>query len=339
VTVLIRFAAAALWLLAAGPISAQSAKSWDEVVTAAKREGVVVEYTAYVGAPTNRTIAAAFQSKYGIKIDFVEGRGNELRERIRIEQSAGRFLGDMLHHAQIATTTIQRNDNALQPHGGLPSAGRLRKGFSADELMAPVFTINYGMLVNRNLVKPGEEPKSWADLTDAKWKGKILGDDPRAPGGGRVWFVATYDTLGRGFHEKMAVQDIKWAREYRESERRVARGEFPIYFPYILSDNASLAGLPVKHLVPEEGATYGAYAVSMLRNAPHPNAARVLMEFYLSDEVQTIYARDAHGIVVDGALDNMPAEIRELANAKLLSGNDVPERMDEMFAKAKEIYK
>lgn len=331
---LFRCAVAALCL----QTSAVFAQSWDDVMAAAKREGSVVEYTAYVGAPSNRAIAAAFEKKYGIKVDFVEGRG-ELRERIRIEQSTGRFLGDVLHHAQITSITIARADNSLQPHGGLPSMGRLRKGFTANELMTPVFTINYGMLINRNLVKPGEEPKSWADLTDAKWKGKILGDDPRAPGGGRVWFVATYDTLGHAFHEKMAGQDIKWAREYRESERRVARGEFPIYFPYILSDNASLAGLPVKHVVPEEGATYGAYAVSMLRNAPHPNAARLLMEFHLSDEVQAIYARDAHGIVVDGVLDKMPAEIRELANAKLLSGNDVPERMDEMFAKAKEIYK
>jgi iron(III) transport system substrate-binding protein len=245
----------------------------------------------------------------------------------------------VLHDALIITIVIARSDNALQPYGGLPSLGRLGRGFKADDLMVPVFTINYGILVNRNLVKPGEEPRSWADLADPKWKGKLLGDDPRAPGGGRVWFVATYDNLGAAFHEKMAAQDIKWAREYRESERRVARGEFPIYFPYILADNASLAGLPVQYVVPAEGVTYGAYAVSMLRNAPHPNAARLLMDFYLSDEVQTIYAREAHGVVVEGVLDQQPPDIRDLANAKLLTGNDVPERMDEMFAKAKEIYK
>jgi iron(III) transport system substrate-binding protein len=332
-TMMFRFVFAAL--LMATPAAAQS---WDDVIAAAKREGTVVEYTAYVGAPSSRAIAAAFEKKYGIKIDFVEGRG-ELRERIRIEQAAGRFLGDVLHHAQITTISIDRTDHSLQPHGGLPSIGRLRKGFTANELMTPIFTINYGILINPNLVKPEDAPKRWADLADPKWKGKILADDPRAAGGGRVWFVATYDNLGQAFHEKMAGQDIKFAREYRESERRIARGEFPIYFPYILSDNASLAGLPVKYIVPEEGATYGAYAVSMLKGAPHPNAARLLMEFYLSDEVQTIYAREAHGIVVDGVLDKMPAEIRELASVKLLSGNDVPERMDEMFAKAKEIYK
>src|SRR5579859_4870325 len=80
---------------------AQSAASWDDVVAAAKREGTVVEYTAYVGAPSNRAIAAAFDKKYGIHVDFVEGRGNEIRERFRIEQSSGRFLGDVLHDALI----------------------------------------------------------------------------------------------------------------------------------------------------------------------------------------------------------------------------------------------
>jgi len=329
---------AALAFIAAAPAAGAAAGSWDDVIAAAKKEGTVVEYTAYVGAPSNKAIAQAFDKKYGIHVDFVEGRGNEIVERFRIEQSSGRFLGDVLHDALIITTALSRNGNALQPYGSLPSIGRLGRGFKANDLMVPVFTINYGILVNKNLVKPEDEPHSWADLADPKWKGKILGDDPRAPGGGRVWFVATYDNLGAAFHQKMATQGIQWAREYRESERRVARGEFPIYFPYILADNASLAGLPVKYIVPSEGVTYGAYAVAMMRNAPHPNAARLLMDFYLSDEVQTIYAREAHGVVEDGVLDKMPADIRDLANAKLLTGNDVPERMDEMFAKAREIY-
>ena len=328
-----------LAVLAAASASAQPVKDWDKAAAAAKREGEVVVYSAYIGSPSNRAIAAAFEKRYGIKVTTFEARGAELRERIRTEQTTGRFLADVLHHATVVTLVILQKDKALQPHGPIPSAGRLKAGFAADDMMVPVFTINYGILVNTSLVKPGEEPKSWLDVLDPKWKSKILIDDPRAPGGGRVWFVATYDRLGRGYQEKLAQQDIRLANQYRDSERRLARGEFALYLPYILSDDANLAGLPVKHVVPKEGATYGSYSVSMFRNAPHPNAARLLIDFYLSDEVQAIYAREAHGIMVDGVLDKMPPDIRDLAGVKLFGTNDTPDRQDEMFARAREIYK
>ena len=73
--------------------------------------------------------------------------------------------------------------------------------------------ISYCLLVNRNLVKPADEPKSWKDILDPKWTGKILSDDYRALGGGAVFFVVMHDTFGKEFHEKLAAQKPVFSRD------------------------------------------------------------------------------------------------------------------------------
>ena len=78
----------------------------------------------------------------------------------------------------------------------------------------------------------------------------------------------------------------------REAERRVARGEYAIYLPWLVNYLPSLKGLPVKAALPQEGVVYLPYASSLLTKAPHPNAARVLIDFMLSDEGQPIYASE-----------------------------------------------
>ena len=202
----------------------------------------------------------------------------------------------------------------------------------------PIFTINYGFLINTSLVRPGDEPKSWLDLLNAKWTGKIIADDPRAAGGGAVMFRMTWDRFGRDFHEKLAAQKLVFARDYAVSARRVAQGEFPLYVPYILSDYSNLKGLPVRYILPAEGVTYGSYSASVLRNPPHPNAARLLADFYLSDEVQAIYAKEGHGIVVARLDEKLPAEIEAMIDVKPLAPENFA-KIDEMYARAKEIYK
>jgi iron(III) transport system substrate-binding protein len=316
------------------------AAEWAKIVEAAKKEGKVVVYSGYVSPNTHKAIGDAFEKEYGIKVEYFMARGGELRERVRIEQSTGRFLADVSHNALTQTSGENRIENSLVPHGGLPDMKRLKPDFAAraDDTVVPIFTINYGFLVNTNLVKPGDEPKGWRDLLDPKWKDKILSDDPRASGGGRVMFHMTYDKWGAEFHEKLAAQNLVFVRDYNEATRRVARGEYPIYIPLILGDYAKIKPLPVKYVIPEEGATYGSYGVAIFRNAPHPNAARLLANFYFSDIAQAVYANDGHGIVISDLKEKLNPEAEALANVKPLVPEDFT-RIQQMFDHAKAIYK
>ena len=310
---------------------------WKRVIEAARKEGKVVVYNGAVGTPALPKVLAAFEGKYGIRAELLEARASELRERIRTEQAAGKVLGDVSHNGS-TTTALQLAEGTFVPYGTLPNAGRPVAPFKADGTRVPIYVIQYGILVNTDMVKPGEEPKSWKDLLHPRWKGKILSDDMRALGGGAVFFMVTTQRFGKEFHEKLAEQQPHMNRELRGNYPRVARGEYPVYAPFTLPDSLDLKGLPVKALLPEEGSPYVRFDGAIFKGAPRPNAARLLLDFFLSDESQLLYGNLGFVMTVGGLDGKVSGEARAIAQARLLGTSD-PKLQDEMLKLAKSIYK
>jgi iron(III) transport system substrate-binding protein len=332
---------AALVALSASVTSAQDAAEWAKVEAAAKAEGKVVFYSGLVGSPSTAAIARAFEKRYGITAEFLDLRISEIRERMRAEQVAGRVIGDVLTTSYNVTTSIEMNEGYIQPLKAFPNKGRVRAGSRVDNpsgTQAPAYMLKYGILVNTKMVPPADEPKSWTDLADPKWAGKILADDPRALGGGFNAFVAQHDKLGVGFLKKLANQKLVFSRDMRESERRTARGEYPIYAPFLFNDYSSMRGLPIKAIAPTEGVTYVQFVASMIKNAPHPNAALLFINFLLSDEPQIILASEGLGPVIDGIDSKIPDDLRPLLTAKEMGTSDW-RREKELLGLAKEIFK
>jgi iron(III) transport system substrate-binding protein len=335
---------AALLGLVAGPAMlsapdfARAEDEWNRIVEAARKEGHVVLYSAFVGTSAHQDLKKDFQAKYGITVDILEARASEVRERIRIEQAAGRFTADVSENGRTTTTLQIEQDHVFDPFGPLPGLSHLKPEFQADEIRLPVFAIIYGILANSKLVTAQDEPKSWLDLADPRWKGKILADDFRALGGGGVLFYTFEEHFGRDFHEKLAAQDIKFSREIPANERRIARGELPLYLPVSLTSIPELKGLPVKFLAPKEGLPYIGYDLALLKNAPHPNAARLLMEYYLEQEMQQRFANLGLLPVTSDTLSQVDPSVAELEKTKLLGTTDAS-RMDKMLTIAREIYK
>jgi len=330
-----------LGLLAAAPAIVRPASAqtddWSKVVDAARKEGKLLIYTASTGSVPHKKVIQAFEAKYGIKVDLLEARASEVRERVRVEQSAGRFLGDV-HHNGSTTTWLMTRDGNFQPHGPIPNVKNVEAAYEPDDIKIPAEVISYGVLVNRNLVKADDEPKSWKDLLDPKWAGKILSDDYRALGGGAVFFVVMQNTFGRDYHEKLAAQKPVFSRDILNSERRVARGEYPLYLPFNLQNLNNLKGLPVKALVPAEGRPFVRFDLTVLKNAPRPNAARLFLNHYLEPESQLVFANAGYNPVIKGVVEKTIEEIRPLLAAKPM-GTTIPERQDEMLELAKQIYK
>ena len=257
--------------------AAAQTDDWAKVVEAAKKEGKLRDLHRLDRLAVPQEGDQGVRAKYGIKVDLLEARASEVRERVRVEQSAGRFLGD-LHHNGSTTTWLMTRDGNFQPRGAIPNVKNIEPPYEADDIQIPAEVISYCVLVNKNMVKPADEPKSWKDLLDPKWAGKILSDDYRALGGGAVFFVVMQNAFGREFHEKLAAQKPSFSRDIQNSERRIARGEFPLYIPFSLQNLNNLKGLPVKAIVPAEGRPYVRFDLTMLKNAPHPNAARAVHE-------------------------------------------------------------
>jgi iron(III) transport system substrate-binding protein len=328
---------AALALLAAaicGAAGAAAQADWDKVVAEARKEGKVVIYNG-TNFKIVRKLADLFEKQYGITAEVLDGRATEVRERIRTEQAAGRFIGDV-NYTGPTTAALQAPEGHFQPYGDLPLVKTLAEPFEADGTFLPVMAGNFAILVNTNLVK--EDIKSWKDLEDPKWAGKILSDDPRALGGGQVWFEVTYRAFGRGFHEKIAAHKPVISRVFAESNRRIARGEFPIYFPFNVSEFQSLKGLPIKVVIPEEGVPYVPFGAAVLKDAPHVNAARLFMEYLLDPSRQLIFAKEGFRPTAKDMGPRIPEELRPLTQAKPMGAME-PGKTQLYLDLAKEIYK
>jgi ABC-type Fe3+ transport system substrate-binding protein len=316
---------------------AHAEDNWDAVVDAAKKEGKVVVYDMALGAPYFVAVLKSFEAKYGIPVESLDLRASELAERIRTEQSAGRYLGDV---EMITTTMIEeqrQNGDFIEKLPSIPNAANLRPPFRATEYSVPVFVQPMGILINTRLVKDQDVPQSWNDLTDPKWLGKILSDDMRPLGSGNTMFAILQHQMGPEFNEKLAGQKPVFSRDMRNDARRVARGEYAIYVPQIFAFTSDLKGLPVKVVIPKEGAPYAEMDLAVLKNAPHPNAARLFIQHFLSMESQLIYANAWMPPVVAGVAERANADAQPFANAKLIGPAKLAERPS-MMALAKKLY-
>jgi iron(III) transport system substrate-binding protein len=291
--------------LSCAPAAAQEKENWQNVLAAARKEGKVVVYGTSSFRPMIKEVEALLQKRYGIKVEYLVARSREVRERINSEVRTKKPIGDL---AQAGATSLP----ALWQDGGLenwlPPSTKFVRPEVADSMdlpkmpITPLYANLRGILINTNLVRPSEEPKAWKDLTDPKWRGKILMDDPRSAGAGNSLFVSTirHPQLGKEFHQKLAQNKPVFVGTgtYQQIANRVAQGEYAIGFPVDADAILELKGAPVKWIAPTEGVTYTIMGIGLVKNASRPNASKVFIDYALSEEFQRVAGKSASPIRV-----------------------------------------
>ncbi|HWL06066.1 MAG TPA: extracellular solute-binding protein [Xanthobacteraceae bacterium] len=304
--------------IAIQPASAQE-KDWNKLVEAAKKEGTLTVYHSQLGAPHWKKVVDAFKAKYGIDVKEFDARASEISERIRVEQTSSRFIGDVEFHG-LSTIVDQMNTGFLDDIGEIPNAKNVRSDVPPGHAKAvPAWLQFTCLLVNTNLVKPADEPKTYKDILDPKWKGKLLSDETRAIGSGQTMFAVTYQKYGADFAKQLREQNLVIDRDLQQASRRVARGEYPIFLQQIIAFAAPLKSLPVKVIIPEEGCPVTPIQGAVLKGAPHPNAARLFINHFLDMDSQVTYADAWMGTVVNGVADKLTdADAKRYAQAKIM---------------------
>jgi len=333
---------------AASPAASPETGAWDDVIAQAKHEGELVLYDGHGGAlPSIGFAAEEFSKDFQIRVDVSTMRASEALERVRVEQQSGQAVADVL---TVGPTTVYQmlQDDFVQPVGDLPGLERVSQDVWVHvDALGAEYRENavwealqfYGILINTRLVPEGEEPRSWRDLTDPKWRGQIIMDDPRAIGGGNYFFTVSLKEFGREFQEALAAQEPVLTRNIADSTNRVARGEFAMMVPFAFGLFAQVRDLPtVKVIIPEEGAVFALHGISIPKTVRHQNAARAFVDYLLSDKVQRNLAENFLRPAVDAAMEAAPPDVRDLLSAKLWGTLTDPTAVQSVIQVAQEIY-
>lgn len=299
---------------------------WESTVEAAKREGRVA-VIGPVGADRRDVLVQPFQQKYGITVEYLADRGSGIAPRVASERGAGLHLWDVVvHGTPIGLVSLIPGGmiDPLEPALILPEVkdpkywrgGALEFVDSGRRFLVMTPSQRGTLFVNPTMVKP-DEIKSYKDLLNPKWKGKIVIDDPRNVGPGQATFTFFYlhPDLGPDFIRALAKQEPLVLKDFGQELDSIIKGEHLalIGVSDIVAQERMKKGLPLAIIDPrqlKEGSDInpGAGGLALFNRAPHPNAAKVYINWLLSKDGQTGFAR-VNGYIsarVDVPTDHSP---------------------------------
>jgi iron(III) transport system substrate-binding protein len=277
------------------------------LIDAAKKEGKVIWYTS-VDLPLAEKVAKSFEAKYAGIAMRVERTGAE-RVFTRIAQEYGSNIHavDVVNSSDAAHLIVWKRDGWLAPF--VPE--EVAKHYPAehrdpDGMFASFRVYLCVMGYNTAMVKAEDAPKSFADLLDPKWVGKIVKAHPSYSG---TILTATYQTardVGWLYFEKLAQQKVLQVQSASDPPKKLALGERSIMADGIEYGMFQLkeTGKPVEIIYPLEGSPIIIGPNAVFKAAPNPNAARLLQSYMLSAECQQLIIdqggmRSAHALTKD----------------------------------------
>jgi iron(III) transport system substrate-binding protein len=299
------------WLLSSALAAEKSyskPKDWDQLVEAARKEGTVVIYRGVAFGPGG-SLGDVFGKAYpGIKVLETVGGGSQQLNRILTERRAGLHIPDILIGGTTDPVLTLKPAGAVAPLKPLlvlpevldPAAWLDNRFWWVDEAEPYVNLMFIGYVqtpayVNGKTVDPSGF-RSYRDILNPKWKGKIVSGDIRSGGQGAALarFIYKNPQLGPEFLERLfGEMDVTFSADHPQMVNWLATGRFPIAM-FVSANEVRRArdqGLPVTPVPAEqlqEGAPIapGSGSISVMSPAPHPNAAKLFLNWLLSREGQ-----------------------------------------------------
>jgi len=309
-----------LMALLTAVVLAGNAHAQDPRLEAAKKEGKVVWYTS-LALPSAEKVAKLFETAYpGVKVEVHRTGSERILSRVMQELQAGIKNVDVVHTSDAGHFVLLKSKNLLlkyTPAGvdGFPAGFKDRDGYFYG-LRATVSVIAY----NTKAVSAAEAPKTWKDLLDPKWKGKMVTAHPGYSGVIATHVLALVNQYGWDYFKQLAQNRLMLVQSAVDPSGVVASGERAVavdggeYTFY----QTKKKGNPVELVYPKEGVPLVVSPTAIMSFAPHPNAAKLFTDFGFSREIQQVMA-DSEGLYTGHPEVKYPADKPKLSELKLLS--------------------
>ncbi len=317
--------------------------AWQKVVDAAKKEGKLTIYSFTLIGDVGIATANAFTNRYGINVDIVTGRGAEFIERIKTEQRIGQVMVDVMEGNPTHILNVKANGHTISikdvPVLKEKDIWRIDPlvNDSGGHLIGHRI-LTFSPLINTKLVKPEDEPKNYKDILKPYWKGKISTGDPALTSADYVTFVTmlNHKAIDLEFLRALGNQDLKFFPGTVDSARALSRGEYAMHLSNSDSASASFIkeGAPLKPIPMEEGTVVQASTVAVIKNALHPNASLVFVNWMATQEGQNVYTKAVGITSVRKDVPNyspVPIEPKKVIGHTEEDANDVAKKFSEKF--------
>ncbi len=300
------------------------------LIEAAKKEGQVIYYTS-TDLPVAEKLAKAFEARYpGIAVRVERTGAERVFQRIGQEFSSNIHAVDVVNSSDAAHFIVWKRDGILAPYVSEDVAKFYPEEHRDADGQFASFRVWLSIIAyNTSLVKAEDAPKSFADLLDPKWKGKIVKAHPGYSG---TIMTATYQMqrdLGWSYFEKLAKQNIMQVQSSADPPKKLDLGERAVmadgneYNIFQMKESSR----PVEPVYATEGSPLIIGPNGIFKDCPHPNAARLLQSFALGREAQQL-------IIDAGGLRSVHAQTQEKAGRKPLK--DIKTMKDDAAAVERE---
>jgi iron(III) transport system substrate-binding protein len=302
----------------------------DALIAAARKEGRVSFYTA-MDLDFAQRIGKAFEAKYpGISAKVERSGAERVFQRIGQEYSSKIFAVDVANTADAAHCIVWKRNGWLLPYLPQEVAQHYDKAYYDPDGHSIVTRILVSPIAyNTDLVKKGDAPRSFKDLLDPKWAGKMVKGHPAYSG---TIMNATHQIardIGWDFFEKLARQKVMQVQSATDTPKKIQLGERAV-----MVDGAGYLvirykeeGSPVEIVYPEEGTPLATGPSVVFKGAPNPNAARLFQNW--------MHSREAQQFLVDWARQYSPhAQTKEKPSVRPL--RDIKLMKEDPAAVAKE---
>jgi iron(III) transport system substrate-binding protein len=259
---------------------------------AAKKEGELTWYIAQYGTKEAEELGQDFTAAYpGVKVNVIRTTGQVAYARLTQDIRADVAQCDVFSATDIGHLVTLKAEKKLMQY--VPeNAPKLRKpylGLDPDGYYHTTSANPTVMVYNTNLVKAADAPTNWTDLNDLKWKGKVAVSHPGYSGSTGSWAVLMKKLYGPEFFEKLNELDPLIGRSLIDPPTMVTKGERSMGISSLATvTRLKLNGNPIEIVYPTDGAKLALSGTGLLWNAPHPNAAKLFLNYILSVRADTL---------------------------------------------------